>query len=119
MNRAIKLGAYAVIAWVLLLGAAFVLLGLAGCAHPAPPPVPPQTFVLAWGNPNALPACATPLVFPCILSQMVTGGTLSDTIAVSGVQVAGAAGTKYQVVINAYDPSGKLVSSKPATVTLP
>jgi hypothetical protein len=88
---------------------------VSGCAHNPPPPPPATAYVLTWGNPNTIPACATPPVFPCQLSQTVN----SQTVAISARTYPATAGTTYQVIINSYNPAGVLVSSKPATVTVP
>lgn len=92
---------------------------LGGCAHPTPPTPPATAYVLTWGNPNTVPVCSTPLVFPCQFSQTVINGTLSQTVAISATTFPATAGATYQVLINAYNPAGVLVSSKPSTVTVP
>lgn len=92
---------------------------LSGCAHNPPPPPPATAYVLTWGDPNTVPVCSTPLVFPCQFSQTVINGTLSQTIAISAKTYPATAGATYQVIINAYNPAGVLVSSKPSTVTVP
>lgn len=125
MNRAIKVGPLVIAAWAWMLRRIAAALGLlsclcmAGCSHPVPPPPPATSYDLSWGNPNTIPVCATPPAFPCQLNQTVKSGTTSTTIAISAKTYPATAGVQYQVIINAYNPAGVLVSSTPSTVTVP
>lgn len=102
--------------WAIGLNVVGCLLGLSGCSHPQPPPLPSQ-FLVEWKDPNVVPPCATPPAYPCQVNQSIAGANVA--IGTTTYTLNAIAGNTYQLVINEYNPSGVLVSSKPVQVIIP